>query len=61
MDNYKEIKTDEDLFHSPREVMLGRALLKVLIASGVIAADAEPTGPELLVAADDYARSKGIE
>lgn len=41
-----------------REELLADALCRVLIAAGVLRADASPSGPELLVAADDYCRHK---
>ena len=42
---------------SRREHLLGDALRRVLIRAGVIRAEACCTGPELLLAAEDYAGS----
>lgn len=40
-----------------REKLLGEALRAVLVAVGVLSVDASPTGPELLVAAENYVRT----
>jgi len=44
-----------------REMILAEALKAVLIASGVLSKDAEPTGPELICAADTYCEHKASE
>lgn len=41
-----------------RENMLGTALRNVLVACGVLLDNAAPTGPELILAAEDYCESK---
>lgn len=43
---------------SNHEMMLGNALHKVLIKAGVLNEDSTPTGPELILAAEDYAGLK---
>lgn len=48
-------RNDEPLTH--RQILLGDALCRMLIAAGVYGPGAEATGPELLAAADDYLRS----
>jgi hypothetical protein len=44
-----------------RERLLGEALGKVLVAAGMIRADAPMTGPELLLAAEDFCREPNAE
>lgn len=44
-----------------REQLLGDALRRMLVRVNMIAAEAEPTGPELLVAAEDYLAPEPIE
>lgn len=44
-----------------RERLLAEALLKVLIAGGMVRADAAMTGPELLLAAEDFYRAPNAE
>lgn len=44
-----------------RERLLGEALLKVLVAAGMIRADAAMTGPELLLAAEDFCAPPNAE
>ncbi|USN14032.1 hypothetical protein KABACHOK_01960 [Brevundimonas phage vB_BpoS-Kabachok] len=41
--------------------MLGQALGQVLVAAGMIRADVDMTGPELLLAAEDYCRAPNAE
>lgn len=41
--------------------LLGEALGKVLVAAGMIRADADMTGPELLLAAEDFCRAPNGE
>ena len=37
-----------------RELLLGQALLNVLVATGMLSEDAAPTGPELLIFAEQF-------
>ncbi len=37
-----------------QEILLGDALRSVLVKAGVLSSEAEPTGPELLLAAKDF-------
>ena len=43
--------------HIERERLLGKALCSVLIANDVLRKDARPSGPELLVASEDFCES----
>ncbi|USN15316.1 hypothetical protein KIKIMORA_01700 [Brevundimonas phage vB_BpoS-Kikimora] len=44
-----------------RERLLGEALGKVLVAAGMIRADAAMSGPELLLAAEDFCAAPNAE
>ena len=48
-------KSNSNCGVSNHEMMLGNALRKVLIKAGVLKEDSTATGPELILAAEDYA------
>lgn len=49
----------EELTH--KETLLGEALFNVLVAAGMLRADAHVSPPELLMAADDYVTSQAAQ
>lgn len=53
------LKSDNKQYKE-RMKLLGDSLTKILKADGVLLYDAEPTGPELLVAAEDYLNSNKV-